>query len=150
MFCRFCLTSCASTSNVRTRNYPKPSTNNSSQHQKLRYGSSKHTRASARIPCLSSYRPLFHCLHVQQNTNSQASSLLRTSLLLGVHLVYLPNYSEVALKNDYPRNVRKYEDRYWFICSCCLIKKKTFRSCSLSFHAAVAAPTFASSAQDHT
>lgn len=62
MFSRLCLISCVSMSNARTRNSPRPSTNNSSQHQKLQYGVHKHTEVS--ILSLVLFHLPSQCLHL--------------------------------------------------------------------------------------
>lgn len=107
MFFRFCLTSCAFTSNAKTENYPRPSTNSSSQHRKLQYGSFRHTEASARITCLSSHQ--FSSSVCMCSRTHKPKPAPFTALLLGVGAVpivywlqfYLPTYFAAALQKNY-------------------------------------------------
>lgn len=54
MFWRFFLRSCNSTSAARTRNSPRPSTNNNSQHQRPQYGTPRDRNTTTDISLWSS------------------------------------------------------------------------------------------------
>lgn len=102
------------------------------------------------IPCPSSYWSSSSVCTRSSNTNSQASLLLCRVRL--VHIIYwlqvhLPTYSADAPKKWPPKRCKQGNMKIDF--SCYLIKNP-FCSCPLCCHAVVAAPTFTSSAQDHT